>query len=234
MADASDKHAAHPTALKVKIRSMPKVIFFYPVWILSLVCAIAAAASDPPAAWIGLSWMALFVLNLFVIAFDFTEQKTVIVALTTVVAVLTLVLLGALSDVTAFVTALRPVMNQTFYWMMFVVFGVVFLLAWLGSRLDYWEIEPNEIVHRHGIFRRMKRFSTESLRWDKLIPDVMERIMLGTGTIILTTPYEKHPIVIEHVMRIGRIDEQIARILGVKQVIEGKREHLPTDDDEKA
>ncbi|MFO0746668.1 MAG: hypothetical protein U1F43_13505 [Myxococcota bacterium] len=231
MADAAKEKSDVPTALKVKIRSLPKVVFFYPVWIFSLVCALLAAASDPPAAWIGLGWMSLFVLNLFVIAFDFTEQRTVIIALAIVVAILSLVLLGALSSVTAFVTALRPIMNGTFYWMMFVTFSVVFLLAWIGSRLDYWEIEPNEIVHRHGLFRRMQRYSTESLRWDKVIPDVMERIMLGTGTIILTTPFEKVPIVIEHVTRIGKIDEQIARILGVKQVIEGTKQHLPTDDD---
>jgi len=229
MADAKD-HSNHPTALRVKIRSLPKVIFFYPVWIFSLVAALIASAAEPPA-WLGMTWMSLFILNLFVVSFDFTEQKTVIVVLSVVVTALALVLVGALSDVTAFVTTLRPHMNQVFYWMIFVTFTIIFLLAWLGSRLDYWEIEPNEIVHRYGIFRRMKRFSTESLRWDKVIPDVMERIMLGTGTIILTTPYEKHPIVIEHVLRIGTVDDQIARILGVKQVVEGKREHLPTDED---
>lgn len=227
MADSHAQH--HSTAMKVKIRSLPKVIFFYPTWILSIVCAIVMSA-DPAASWPGIAWMGCFIINLFIIAFDFTEQKSIIVALTTVVAILALVLLGALSDVAGFFSALKPQMDKTFYFMMSATFSVIFVLAWLGSRLDYWEIEPNEIVHRYGLFRRMKRFSTESLRWDKLIPDVMERIMLGTGTIILTTPYEKHPIVIEHVMRIGRVDEQIARILGVKQVIEGKKEHLPTDD----
>lgn len=54
--------------------------------------------------------------------------------------------------------------------------------------------------------------------------------MLGTGTIILTTPFEKHPIVIEHVMRIGTIDAQIARVLGVKRVIES-RPRPPSEDE---
>ena len=36
------------------------------------------------------------------------------------------------------------------------------------------------------------------------------------------TPQEKHPIVIEHVMRIGKVDREIARILGVKKVVERK------------
>lgn len=215
--------------LSVRIRSLPKVIFFYPVWIFALVCALVVSA-DPSASWPGLSWMMLFTLNLFVIAFDFTEERTLIFVLGGVAVVLGLVLAGALTDVMGFLTSLKPMMNALFYWMMFVVFGLIFLIAFIGSRMDYWEITPNEIVHRHGLFRRMRRYSTESLRWDKVIPDVMERVMLGTGTIIMTTPYEKHPIVIEHVMRIGKIDEQIAHVLGVKQVVTEKHRH-PSEDE---
>lgn len=215
--------------LRVRIHSLPKVIFFYPTWLFSLVCALVMSA-DPSAGWPGIAWMALFSLNLFVIAFDFTEERTLIVVLGTVALILTLVLLGALSDVMGFLTSLKPKMDAVFHWMIFTVFGIIFLAAWIGSRLDYWEIVPNEVVHRYGVFRRMRRFSAESLRWDKTIPDVMERIMLGTGTIILTTPYEKHPIVVEHVMRIGRIDEQIAHILGVKQVVAERHNH-PTEDE---
>ncbi len=215
--------------LRVRIRSLPKVIFFYPIWIFSLVCALVVSA-DSSAVWPGLAWMILFTFNLFVISFDFTEERTLIFVLGGVAVVLGLVLAGALSDVMGFLTSLRPAMNTIFYWMMFAVFGIIFLVAFIGSRLDYWEIEPNEIIHRHGMFRRMRRYSTESLRWDKVIPDVMERIMLGTGTIILTTPYEKHPIVIEHVMRIGRVDEHIAHVLGVKQVVQERHRH-PSEDE---
>jgi hypothetical protein len=209
--------------LKVRIHSLPKVIFFYPVWLFSIVCAIVMSI-DPATSWAGPAWMAIFTLNLFVIAYDFTEERTIIVLFATIAAVLGLVLLGALSDIFSFLTGLKPAMNATFYILMSVIFGLVFIIAWVGSRLDYWELEPNEIIHRYGLFRRMKRFSTESLRWDKLIPDVMERIMLGTGTIILTTPFEKHPIVIDHVLRIGKVDEQIAHVLGVKQVV-AERHH---------
>lgn len=221
MADAAAAPTPPDRRLYVKIRSYPKIVFFYPVWLYSLACAlIAEGAGAVPPHWLGLTWMCLFVLNLFVIAFDFSEEKTIIVALGAVVAVLGLVLLGALSDVTAALTSLKPNMDKMFYWMMFGAFGAIFIIVWLGSRLSYWVIEPNEVVYRSGLLRRMKRFSTESLRWDKTVPDVLERIMLGTGTIILTTPQEKHPIVIEHVMRIGKVDREIARILGVKKVVE--------------
>lgn len=215
--------------LSVKVRSLPKVIFFYPVWLFSLVCALVMAA-DATADWPGATWMVVFAINLFVVAFDFTEERTVIFTLGAVAVVLGLVLAGALTDVMGFLSGLKPHMDATFYWIIFVIFSVIFFIAFVGSRLDYWEIQPNEIVHRYGVFRRMKRFSTESLRWDKVIPDVMERLMLGTGTIIMTTPYEKHPIIIEHVMRIGRIDDQIAHVLGVKQVVHDRHRH-PSEDE---
>jgi hypothetical protein len=169
--------------------------------------------------------MGLFVLNLFVIAWDFTEERTVIALLGGLCLALAFVLLGIAGQVASLLGELKPMMNADFYWAMFGAFSLVFLVAWLGSLLDYWIIEPNEVIHRYGLFRKMKRFSTESLRWDKTIPDVMERVMLGTGQIILTTPHEKHPIIIDHVLRIGKIDDEIARILGVKQVIA----HRPVD-----
>jgi hypothetical protein len=214
--------------LRVRIHSLPKVIFFYPVWLFSIACAIFQAA-DPSAEWTGIAWVSLFALNLFVIAYDFTEERSIIAVLGTVVLILGLILGGVLGDVFGFLASFKPRMDATFYTMMSIIFGLVFFVAWVGSRLDYWEIEPNEVIHRYGLFRRMKRFSTESLRWDKLIPDVMERVMLGTGTIILTTPYEKHPIVIDHVMRIGHIDGHIAHVLSVKQVVAERHTHPPAE-----
>lgn len=74
--DNTDKRSID-MPMRVRIRSLPKVIFFYPVWIFSLVCALVMSA-DASAQWTGLAWMALFTFNLFVIAFDFTEERTLI------------------------------------------------------------------------------------------------------------------------------------------------------------
>jgi len=209
--------------LRIKIHSLPKVVFFYPTWIVSLICGIVQATGG--ATWLGPAWMTVFILNLFVIAYDFTEERSIIVLLAVVAGVLGLVLGGVVGKVVTMMEDVHPVMNADFYWTMFVVFTVVFIVAWIGSRLDYWIIESNEVVHRYGLFRKMKRFSTESLRWDKVIPDVLERLMLGTGQIILTTPHERHPIVIDHVLKIGSIDSKIAHILSVKQVVTHRAGH---------
>ncbi|MFT7579171.1 MAG: hypothetical protein ACI9MR_000833 [Myxococcota bacterium] len=204
-------------SLRVKVRSLPKVVFFYLTWIASLVCALAAG--DAPEPWVGALWMAIFLFNLLVISFDFNEERSLIVVLLITAGLLSLLYFGALSDVEGFINSLQPRMNDTFYWMIFGAFSVVFFFAWLQSRLDYWIIEPNEVVHRYGVFPKMRRYPTESMRWDKVVPDLLEKLLLGSGSIILTTPHEKHPIVINHVMRIGRIDDKIASILGVKQVV---------------
>lgn len=211
-----------PGRLRVIVRPLPKVIFFYLTWLASLVCAIATTtltASAPEPSWIGAVWMGAFLFNLLVISFDFNEERSLIFVLLIVVAILALLYAGALSEVGSFLGKLRPDMNDTFYWMVFGAFTVIYLLVWIQSRLNYWIIEPNEIVHRYGLFPKMKRFPTESLRWDKSVPDLLERLLLGSGTIMLTTPSEKFPIVIEHVLRIDTVDDRIAAVLGVKQVV---------------
>ena len=110
-------------------------------------------------------------------------------------------------------------MNANFYYTMFGLFSIVYLVVFLKTRFDYWEFRHNEVIHRRGVFADIKRYSTEDLRWFKEVPDVLERILAGSGRMILTTPRETHPIVIEHVLGISRIDEQVADILGVKRVI---------------
>lgn len=210
----------HNKPLRVVIRPLPKVVFFYLTWIASLVCALAVGDSAPAQvpSWTGIVWMSAFLFNLIVISFDFNEERTLIAVLAIVAAVLALLYTNVLGDVGAFLSGLRPQMNATFYWMVFIAFSVIFLFAFLRSRFDYWIIEPNEAIHRFGVFPKLKRFPTDSLRWDKVVPDILERILLGSGTIILTMPQERNPVVLHHVVGIGRIDDQMAAVLSIKQV----------------
>jgi len=200
--------------LRVIVRPLPKVVFFYLTWLLSGVCAIIN-----PGSTMGLVWMGVFFFNALVISFDFNEERSLILVLGAVAVVLGLLYMGVLGSVSHWFTSLAPVMNRTFYMMMFGGFSVLFLFVWLNTRFNYWEFRPNEVVHRYGIFPKMKRYSTEDMRWDKTVPDMLERLLLGTGTIILTTPHERHPVVLDHVFKIGSIDDKIADILGVKAVV---------------
>ncbi len=214
MTDATPDSSSSADPLSVIVRPLPKVVFFYLTWLVSLLCALLT-----PDASTGLIWMGAFFFNLLVISFDFNEERSLIAGLCLVVTALALLYFDALGSVSAWFSSLQPVMSTTFYWMIFLGFTAVFTSVWLRTRFDYWEFRPNEVIHRYGVFPKMKRYSTENLRWDKTVPDMLERLMLGTGSIVLTTPHEKHPVVLEHVMRIGKLDDRIADILGVKQVV---------------
>jgi len=213
-----------PDQLRVIIRPLPKVVFFYLTWLTSLIMGVLPGDPGPT---LGLIWMSVFFFNLLVISFDFNEERSVIFLLGGIASVLGLLYFGVLGSVGAWFLDLGPAMNRTFYWMMFSGFSLVFACVWLNTRFDYWEFRPNEVVHRYGIFPKMKRYSTEDMRWDKTVPDMLERLMLGTGTIMLTTPHERHPVVLDHVARIGSIDDRIADILGVKAVVQRDASHTP-------
>ncbi len=201
---------------RVVVRPLPKVVFFY---LSGLVSILFGLWPGEPGSTMGLIWMGVFFFNTLVISFDFNEDRSLILVLGSLALMLGLLYLGVLGSVSHWFTELSPVMNKTFYRMMASGFLGVFFFVWLNTRFDYWEFRPNEVVHRYGIFPKMKRYSTEDMRWDKTIPDLLERLLLGTGSIILTTPHERHPIVLDHVARIGAIDDRIADILGVKAVV---------------
>lgn len=200
--------------LSVIVRPLPKVVFFYLTWIAS---GVFAAWPGMPGA--GLIWMAAFFFNLLVISFDFNEERSIIFVLGMIVALLGMLYAGWLGAVSAFVIDLAPAMNRTFYGMVFGGLTTVFLFVWLNARFNYWEFRPNEVIHRYGVFPKMKRYSTDGLRWEKTVPDMLERVLLGAGRIVITTPLEDQPMIIDHVVRIGSVDDRIANIMGVRRVV---------------
>ncbi len=205
---------------RVVVRSYPKVIFFWLTWIASLVMGIAHGGGQVATAHphLGTVWMCIFAFNLLVISFDFNEVVSVMILAIGVALVLAMILLDWLGPLGDFFQNLRIYMNREFYFTIFGFFTILYMIVFIKTRFDYWEFRYNEVIHRRGLFADIKRYSTEDLRWFKEIPDVMERILAGSGRMILTTPRESQPIVIDHVLRIGSIDEQVADILGTKRV----------------
>jgi hypothetical protein len=203
---------------RVVVRPMPKVVFFYLTWLASLILGIVASSADTMPRHIGAVWMAVFAFNLLVISFDFNEVVSIaalFVVMTFVFAGLYFDFLGFIGD---FLTRLEIHMNDGFYFAVFWIFTVIYAVVMIKSRFEYWEFRHNEVLHRTGVFGEIKRYSTEDLRWFKQIPDVLERILLRSGRMVLSTPREPMPIVIENVIGIESVDERIAEILGTKRV----------------
>ena len=205
--------SSDPKEMRVIVRAYPKVIFFWLTWVFSLVAGIIGDGTH-----LGTIWMAIFAFNLLVISFDFTEVVSVMILAIIGLVVFAGLYFDFLGPVGDFFVNLQVWMNQSFYFTMFGLFTIIYAVVFLKTRFDYWEFRYNEVIHRRGVFADIKRYSTEDLRWFKEIPDVLERLLCGSGRMILTTPREPHPIVIEHVLRIGSIDEKVADILGTKKV----------------
>ncbi len=203
---------------KVVIHPMPKIVFFYLTWLASIACGVLRATSDVPPPHLGTIWLGIFTLNLLVISFEFSEATSIAVVLGIVAFVLAGLYFGFAAFVGRFVSGLRLDMNAEFYLAIATVFSVLYLVVWVRSRFDYWEFRHNEVLHRSGIFGEIKRYSTEDLRWFKEIPDVLERLLLGSGRMVLTTPREPTPMVIQHVLWIEKKDDRIAEMLGSKRV----------------
>ncbi|MGE0192366.1 MAG: hypothetical protein AB7T63_10035 [Planctomycetota bacterium] len=208
----------HP---RVIVRAYPKVVFFWLTWIVSLVAAILEKNNPGGAVHLGTIWMAVFAFNMMVIAFDFTEVISLLLLATIAVVVFAGLYFDFLGPIGDWVVNLKLNMDSTFYFTMFGLFTIIYLFVFVKTRFDYWEFRHNEVIHRRGVFADLKRYSTEDLRWFKEIPDVLERVLCGSGRMILTTPREQQPIVIEHVLGISRIDEKVADILGIKRVTMG-------------
>ena len=209
-ADKKSKSVSH----RVVVRPLPKVVFFYMTWLGALACALLDGLF--PAEVLGMTWMGIFVFNLATISFDFTLERLLMGLFVAGTAGGALYHFGIPPEVHSLLFSLNPVMNQGFYWLIFGMFSVLYATVFVHTRVNYWEFRPGEIVHREGLFMRTKRYPAAQARWDRVVPDILERLLLGTGTMILTTSKEEPPVILEHVLGIGSIDDRIADVLRIQ------------------
>ncbi|MBN1802663.1 MAG: hypothetical protein JW891_14220 [Candidatus Lokiarchaeota archaeon] len=171
----------------VILRNYPKVVFFYPLFVLSVVLWILELNTPEEIPWIGFVWMTVFFINLFTIAFDISSTKFFIFLL--IVLVLVLILIFAilpyivLPDFSTIELHIR--MTAEFYLAIVIILIIVFITALISARFDYWKIERNEAYHKRGIFATAERYPSKGLRILKKLPDIFELALLGAGSITL-------------------------------------------------
>jgi hypothetical protein len=98
------------------------------------------------------------------------------------------------------------------------VFTIIYLIVFLTSRFNYWEFQPNEILHHHGFLGDVQRYPTRGLRMQKEITDVLEHILLRAGTLVLVPTGVDRPIVLENVIQLNKVEDKIQRLLGTLKV----------------
>jgi len=215
----------------VIVRPYPKIIYLYLTWIASLICgliqpdrlfdpetgrAIAGAVSTTEL--LGRIWLAVFCFNILVIAFEFSRIRSVAISFLIIAFMLAATHWGFAGVIKQFFGGLQLHMNKAFYFSMTVIFSIIYLLVFINTRFNYWEIQPNEILHHHGFLGDVQRYPTQRLRMKKEISDVLEFILLRAGTLVLDPEGEERPIILENVINLNKVEDKIQRLLGTLKV----------------
>lgn len=208
----------------------PKIVFFYPTLLVSLIAAIYLSLTErlldsahTEAIVLSAVVLGVLALNLVILTFDFPRTTSLtlfflVVALATGCTLLVVLKPELLPEVTSVLKRFRPLANATFYWTFAVILGVLTVAAIFGARLDRWEVRANELLHREGIWGNLRRFPVMGLRIDKEMNDVFEYLLLRSGRLILHPSNERQAIVLDNVPFIKRKEEMLTRMLGAMEV----------------
>jgi hypothetical protein len=218
---ATPDPSSEPT--HVIVRPYPKVVYFYLTWLASIICGalqpdVIGDKTLGMSTVIGMIWFSVFTFNVLVISFEFSRIRSVAISFLVVAFFLGASQFGFLDSITTFFSNLGLVMNKAFYFSFAILYSLIFLLVWINSRFNYWEIQPNEILHHHGFLGDVHRYPTRGLRMKKEITDVLEFILLQAGTLVLDPQGEERPIVLENVIGLNKVEDKIQRLLGTLKV----------------
>ena len=197
---------------EIYLRSYPKVIFFWPMTLVSLVLWLLQMIYPTPLAVFGNIWLVVFFVNMFIVAFDFSSAKFFVLIMVAVVVVLLFVFLVPGMFAVTPGDEFNPGITAEFYLVTTIIMAFILGLVILSSRFDYWKIERNEIYHKSGIFSSAERMPTKSLRIKKEITDVFEFFILRAGSITLM-PGHGDVINLPTVLNINKKQKQIDYLL---------------------
>jgi len=171
----------------VYLRSFSKIVFFYPLLILSFILWIIEFITASDIAWFGFLWIIMFFFNLFVISFDVSSSKFfILVLIISIITIIILFLIVPNVEISSnWISDANITMSTEFYLAVTIVLALVILLAFISAGIEYWKVERNEVYHKKGIFTSADRYPTKDLNLKKEIPDAFEFLLLGAGSVTL-------------------------------------------------
>ena len=211
---------------RIYLVSYPKIVFMYPTLIAAIIAGAfmwAAKEENTRTHVVCGLFMAVFMVNLVVFAFDFPRTTSLTLFFFIVAVILGLLLTFKLnSELLPFVSKMlemyRPHANATFFFSIAGALTLVFAAVLVNVQFDYWEVTPNELLHHHGILSNVERLPSPNMKIDMEINDVFEYALLRAGRLILHPSSEPRAIVLENVMRIKFKESQLTKMLGALQV----------------
>jgi len=198
---------------EIYLRNYPKVIFFYPLLVTSLILFLIQVFIAPNTV-LGYIWFIVFFVNIFVTAFDFSSTKFFVLILAIVIIVLIVAFL-VLPNFTFSLTGIQLdlALPYEFYMLMTIILAFILGIVLISTRFEYFKIERNEIIHKAGIFSSAERFPVKSLRFKKEIPDVFEFFMLRAGRMTIMPGKADEVMILPTVLNINKREEQLDWLL---------------------
>ena len=201
---------------KLIIRSYSKAIFLVPTLIMSIIGWIIQAILHKPIILFEAVWLVVFLANLFVVYFDFSSGKFIILMLVALVLLLLgyLILFPYLFNPDFFSGDFKLMLGFTshFYIIMTGIIGLFLLVSVSISLFDFYMIEKNELYHRKGLFNMTERWSLTNLRFKKEIPDIFEFIAFRAGTITFY-PTKTDAIILPTVLNVNKKEAHLNNLL---------------------
>jgi hypothetical protein len=228
---------AQPEADRVVIHPFPKIVLMWPVMVVSRLFfflgggldSSGEALIDPSA--LGWWWVVIFFCNLLVQTFDFGRTNFI-----ATVAIVGLAVVGLwvwdlqteteiYGSLYRFFADQKLTMHPNFYAMIAAMFAVLFLMAFVTTRFDYWVLSPNQLTRKHGLLGDERHYSTINMAVEKEIPDVFEFLLFGSGRLIFkpgSGSDVNKPLIVENVFRVNKIEAKVREFLRFLKVDEDR------------
>jgi hypothetical protein len=183
----------------VSIRPYPRVIFFYPLFIFSIVAYIIQRNQEinqvdggAPISWLSLSWMIILFANLFAISFDFSTRKFFVWFLVIVIVSQTLAILFYTDVLSIELTreeffAFNLNIESTFYLVVSCIVGVNLFFVLIEAQLNVVVINESKISLRNR-GKEVYHRSIAGLKVSIEIIDIFKYVALGAGQIVIKIP----------------------------------------------
>ena len=169
---------------KVVVRSHSKAIYFYPTLLVALVGGWRASA-DGSDAW-GNLFLFVFLANLLVVLFEFGSLKVLLLSLVGLVLGLTVFSFGFLPLVEEQLARIHYSMNRQGYLAYAWFFGGLIAGDFIWAHLNRWEFSANDVKHVQVFTGKTANYPGRGLRFQLHTVDVIERLLLGAGTLVLS------------------------------------------------
>lgn len=220
MSKSNDANLGKPEEVtQVIVREYPETLYFYPTAIVGLIIYVLQGlkiVDDPQGqAVLGLVFLCFFTWNFFIVAFEFSLGRTLMLVAILIIIILLYITLKSQGVQFPAITISLPDFSASaeMYLAISLIIIIHLIVAFIVSRFDYWLFTPTEIYHYRGFFGDSRRFGAQGAKVFKTTPDFFENLLFLSGDIYVLPEREEQFFRIKNVFRVAEKERRIRQVL---------------------